>query len=235
MLLFGGSFTYGHGVRDDETLGHYLAELAPRYRPYNYGFGGWSPAEMLSRLESGPLSKEVAESKGVFIYTFIAHHVPRVVGSMRITSWEIPKPYYGLDAEDRVVALGEIHEDRPLRTLLYRVIAKSNFLAYFHIDWPPRQSMDGYDLTARIIAASKRILLEQYPDSRFVVAIFPRGNKSKMDPYLEKYGIEYFDYSTLFSRNDPANRLAPDEEHPSAHAYSMFADAIAKDLFPSQE
>ena len=235
LLLFGGSFAYGQGVLDNQTLGYYLGDLAPRHRPYNYGFRGWSPAEMLAKLESGPLSNEVAESKGILIYTYIAHHVPRVSGSMRITTWEIPKPYYDLDADGRVVALGEIHEDRPLRTLLYRIMAKSFFLSYFRVDWPPGHSVEGFELTARILAESKRILLEQYPDSRFVVAIYPRGDKAEIEPYLEKHGIDFIDYSTLFSRNDPANRLAPDEGHPGAHAYSLFADALARDLFPPEK
>src|SRR5262245_16059324 len=48
VLFFGDSFTYGEGVRGDETLPYYLGRVAPQYRPFNYGFSGYGPFDVLA-------------------------------------------------------------------------------------------------------------------------------------------------------------------------------------------
>ncbi|OQY36439.1 MAG: hypothetical protein B6243_03195 [Anaerolineaceae bacterium 4572_5.2] len=48
ILFFGGSFIFGEGLNDDETLPAHVGRLAPRYRPYNYGLSGYGPQQMLA-------------------------------------------------------------------------------------------------------------------------------------------------------------------------------------------
>ena len=58
-LFFGGSFTFGTGVEDDEALPYVAGILSEgKYRVYNFGYRGYGPHQMLAALESGLRSEE---------------------------------------------------------------------------------------------------------------------------------------------------------------------------------
>jgi hypothetical protein len=61
ILFFGGSFTYGEGVGDDETLPAQVGKITKgRYRVYNFGLHGYGPQHMLAAVEHGLVGREVA-------------------------------------------------------------------------------------------------------------------------------------------------------------------------------
>ena len=54
ILFFGGSFTYGEGVNDDETAPYLTGILTDRnYAIYNFGIHGHGPQHMLAEIEHG--------------------------------------------------------------------------------------------------------------------------------------------------------------------------------------
>ena len=98
LLLFGGSFAFGEGVGQRETLAFYIGELAPGVRPYNYGFHGYGPPHLLARVEAGGLRQELEEPSGWLVYLLIDSHVNRAIGSMVVYSgWSDTTPFYAPD------------------------------------------------------------------------------------------------------------------------------------------
>jgi hypothetical protein len=93
-LFFGDSFTYGEGVKGDETLPSHVASLAPEYVPYNYGFSGMGPFDVLARLETVDFSQEVPQTRGIVLYTFLDLHIQRTSGGMSISPWHKERAYY---------------------------------------------------------------------------------------------------------------------------------------------
>jgi len=83
VLFFGGSYTFGAGVNDDETLPYYLSKFAPEYRAFNYGFCGYGPQQMLELLMRDDIASGVDGEDPTFVYPFIDCHLLRLVGSMR--------------------------------------------------------------------------------------------------------------------------------------------------------
>ena len=197
IIYLGCSYTFGEGVNDDETMPFDVSQLAPDYVPYNYGFRGYGPQQMLAKLQSSALTQEVERTgHAIAVYTFMNDHVRRAIGAMRDMSFASHHPYYSLDQEDTLVRHGSFASGRPMTTLLYRVLSRSQTLDFFKADWPSVTDAD-VRFTARIIAESQRLFREQFVSDEFYVLIYPGASRygDLLVPYLAQAGIKYLDYS----------------------------------------
>ena len=81
ILFFGGSFTFGTGVNDDETMPHRGGVATKgKYRVFNFGYAGYGPHQMLAAIEGGLVDEIVIEPPKYVIYQAIPHHVERAAG-----------------------------------------------------------------------------------------------------------------------------------------------------------
>ncbi|MCB9079087.1 MAG: hypothetical protein H6631_15915 [Anaerolineaceae bacterium] len=232
ILFFGDSFTFGHGVNDNETLPFYAAQLASDYQPYNYGFSGYGPQQMLAKLQSQHLKQEIEENQGIAIYTYLDDHVSRSIGSMRVyNQWGRVMPYYTLDANNNLVRKGNFTSGRPLLSTFYIIVGKSQTARYFNVNFPAKITDSHVELAAKIIAASREAFTEEFNSDNFYVLFFPSvsGQANKIIPYLEKANINYLDYSTLYARTQSDLWIAGDA-HPSAKGYKIVAAKLVEDL-----
>lgn len=67
-LFFGGSFTMGVGVENNETIPFYFQDLSQHYQSYIYAYGGYGPQQMLAYTESRNLKNEIDQHEGVIIF-----------------------------------------------------------------------------------------------------------------------------------------------------------------------
>ena len=232
LLFFGCSFTYGEGLPDDQTFPYYVARAAASYMPYNYAFHGHSPAELLVKMETGTLPREVPEAEGTLIYLLIDAQFHRVVGSMRfVSTWGKNRPYYTLDTNGRPLHRGDFTSGRPRLTRFYSWLARSRLLSALDVDLPPRIMDRHIRLMAEIFGEAKRLYQLQFPRGEFVVVLYPGSRDGlRLAPLLERMGISVVDYSTLFDPWQPANIIAPLERHPSALACQTLAQEVVRDL-----
>ena len=81
MLFYGGSFTFGLGVEDHETLPYRTGiKTDGRYRVYNFGFPGYGPHQMLASVQH-LLADTIAGCKPKYlIYSAMWGHVKRAAG-----------------------------------------------------------------------------------------------------------------------------------------------------------
>jgi hypothetical protein len=77
VVLVGGSFTQGYGVRDEQTFAWMLDEAFPDLALENYGSGGYGTYQSLLVLEQ--LLPTQAIPPGLVIYGFMSHHADRNV------------------------------------------------------------------------------------------------------------------------------------------------------------
>lgn len=230
--FFGCSFTYGEGLEDDQTIPYYFAKASPEYVPYNYAFHGASAADMLLKLESADVRKEIPQQKGVLVYIFIDAHMKRLVGSMQIAgSWGSTRPRYVLSKDGIPVHKGTFRTGRPAITWLYRELYKSAIVRYFKIDLPARFSDGDYRLMTAVIKRSRDLFLSRFPGSSFVTVFLPESSLAPvLEPYLDREGIRYLDERRLFRAHAPEYVLSPFDHHPSAKADRIVAEALARDL-----
>ena len=231
LLFFGCSMTFGLGVNDDETMPFYVGQYATHYRPYNYGVSGYGPNHLLAQLQHRDLTKEIQETEGIAVYTFIDHHIPRVIGTMWLYNlWERHAPFYTLEAHDRLVHRGDFTSGRPLLSFLYWVLGKSQILQYYNINFPVRIREEHVRLTARIIAEARTAFQQQFPHAAFYVLLYPGVSRGPdLIPYLAQAGVKYLDYAHLIDWPHPEFTLA-DGAHPTAQGHRVVAAQLAKDL-----
>lgn len=224
LVFFGGSFTFGAGVEDDEAFPERVAQLADdEYRTYNYGFNGYGPHHMLALLQSG-----------IAIFTFFPHHIRPVIGSMRMSEWASSFPRYTLDADKSLVRRGSFRKSRKLLGFVYELLSHEQILRFFNVDVPIRVKENDIELTARVIEESRNLLEEQFQDVKFYVLLHPYHPSNEVDPavivpYLKEAGIRYFDYRELIDLSADDLIFAYDL-HPKPEAYMRLATRLVEDL-----
>lgn len=240
LLFFGGSFTFGSGVADEETLPNHAAELAPGYQPYNYAFQGHSPQHMLARFEADTLRGEVDQAEGICVFVFIPDHVRRVIGSKKVVCrWAYGKqfPCYEFDGAGGVRNLGTLAGARPWTQRFYEWLEDEQCLRFFGADWPVILSDGDYELTAAVIKASAEAYREQFGSDRFHVVLYPGDVRyterspsgTRMAPFLEAAGIPCFDYTDVFDLGEAGYSIVGDG-HPTGKAHRLIAERLVRDL-----
>jgi len=205
LLFFGGSTTLGEGVQNKETLPFWAGTLAEKHTPYNYGFSGYGPQQMLAILESGRLKQEIQEKKGIAIYSFIDGHVNRAIGDMHVfNAWAGNAPFYVLE-DGQVVRKGSFLSGRPWLSKIYRFLGQRNLVRYFKINHPIRIHGEHIRLTAKMFEKAQDMLQEQFPGSDFYVLFWPGWTefKDRLQKELDELGVPYWDYSELLDREAP--------------------------------
>lgn len=234
LYFFGGSFVFGEGVEDDETLPSIVARAAPDWRVTNFGFPGHGPAQMLQRLESDAPLQDVAGADAMLVYVFIPGHVRRVIGSMRVaTSWGRDFPRYALNAEDELVRLGNFSDSRPFISKAYAFLSRERILSYYNVDFPSRIGPKHLSLTTRVIADSRERFLARFGSDEFYVVLYPSNPRDEFPaqdliPYLDAVDVSYFDYTDLF--DDGEGYWLPHDEHPTALAHEALGARLVRDL-----
>lgn len=232
LLFFGGSFTFGEGLRDNETIPFFIGESAKNYMTYNYGFQGHSPAEMLIKLQTKVLPEEIPEKDGILIYTYIDSHILRVIGSMRVAgTWGRNRPYFYLADNGNLRRNGDFATGRPRLTAVYQFLIQSKILQLINLDIPLWITDKHLHLCARVIEEAAQLYHKQFPSSNSYVLIYPGsiyGNRLKR--FLINKEIGFLDYTNLFDHRDPEYVLAPEDIHPNANATQAIARKVVQDL-----
>ncbi len=231
VLFFGGSFTYGEGVKDNQTLPFWVGRNAPQYMPYNYGFHGLGPFDVLAKIENIDFSKEVKEKNGILVYTYIDGHIHRTIGSMIVMGWMYDGAYYRNTEDGELVRDGSFETGRPILTAIYKILNKSEILRALKINLPIRFKDRDIKLVAQTIIKMQKKFKRKYPQSSFIVLIYPGSmyGKKLMD-YLDEQGIQYLNYTKLFNAGNPRYYLAEEDLHPSPLAYQTVSEKIVEEL-----
>ena len=234
ILFFGGSFTFGEGLNDDETLPYYVGRLAPDYQPYNYGLSGYGPQQMLAKLQSDELTAEIPQTEGIAIFTFIDAHVERAIGSMYVyNAWGDEMPYYHLDWGGNLTRQGNFKTGRPLRSTLFETLEQSEMATYFQLNIPPRLSSRHYAHAVRIIAEARDTFQAKYRSDDFYVVIYPDEGDyfEDMEPHLQAANLKILNYDEALKLDPEAGlAISPIDRHPTQAAHQIVAEWLVADL-----
>lgn len=236
LLFLGCSFTWGEGVTEEESFVNRITRAAGPVNAYNLGMGGYGPNVTLSLLKNGKGDLRLSGirgTEGTAIYTFIDDHMPRVFASVNMIrrGHYDYYPYYDLIG-DRLVEVGDFGFARPLTNFAYGLIAMSEALTFFNVDLP-RYGDRQMRLFARIVAETRDLLEREFGVKRFVFSVFPGEILyfDRLKPFIEKEGIEIFDFSQLDIYNVLNGRHTLfGNGHPSPEAHRLYAELVAREL-----
>jgi hypothetical protein len=251
VLFFGGSFTFGEGVNDDETLPYRVNELLDgKYRTYNFGFPGYGPHQMLALLEAEREVPIVNEPPRYVIFQALRDHIRRVRG---LVPYGTAGPRYVYDEKAGLVRAGRLGDVATWQErVLARLATQMNKSAILRMVLARRQAdtrradtKSDAKLCARIIAKSRDLIEGRYPGSEFHVIYWD-------NTYLDRNQHERDQSRTLVSEmrrmdipvhlvsgilpdwnNEAQYGLDPLDVHPNPLAYSILAEYVSEEIIGS--
>ncbi len=150
------------------------AQLGGRYRTFNFGFGGYSPAQMLAEIEHGMVRRVVDTAPHYAFYIAASFHVWRVAGRV---AWIQHEPRYVLDADGAVHQAGFFEDPKPLALRLglgRHIAAQLNKSAMWRVlaTRDSRITEDDIRLYFALVRRSQELLTAQYPGLQFHVILW---------------------------------------------------------------
>ncbi len=107
IVFFGDSFTFGDGLKNNETLPQDFADLTGRkFRVLNLALTGYSPQQFLREMETGRYDKVIGPDPKLFVFLTAPWHAERTSCK---AYWTAHAPFYALQ-DGRVVFKGECNE-----------------------------------------------------------------------------------------------------------------------------
>jgi hypothetical protein len=230
VLFYGGSFTYGEGVNDKETMAYVTGDLLGNsFATYNFGVNGYGPQQMLASAEEGFAKAVVRDQPRYVIYQAIGDHVPRAAGR---APWLKRGPQYEVQSEGLRRVKGPVgaRDDSRLRLLL----ETSNTARVIRArDWfVPRADLEVY---LAILDRSRTVFEATYPAAEFhillwnvdgnpLTAAMQRGfEEREMRVHLVSDVLP--DYRNIHSPGSPY-RVSRHDPHPHAEAQRRLARFI---------
>ena len=232
VAIFGCSFTFGEGVRDDETLPAQVAQQRPDLQVQNFGFSGYGPHQMLANIEAGRLEEICQTPPKVVIYQMIPSHVRRVSGWVR---FQKHAPRY-IFQDGGVARAGNLDDSRWL-PLLQRILWRSR--VYNHLLSSLLISEHEIQLSVAILKQSRSEVLRRFPDASFHVLLWTPSDtlySHRVRAALEMTDINLHLVTEQIPELRTKNRefFIPGDGHPNGRAYRRVADLVCQEILQSQ-
>lgn len=231
IVFFGGSFTFGEGVEDEESMPAVVSRrLRHKYNVVNMGFHGWGPHQMLRLLETERERPSVSHHVKHVIYTAISGHVTRCKGE---AFWDRSGPRYDLNTA------GEINYQGPFpnspRTVLSRVVKRSWCGQYIQrqYDRSKRPTARDYKVFARIVRRAADIIDQRYQAPFTVVIWSGQTNRDEeMLRALKNEGLSVIEVADFLQSDDPGTLTIARglDGHPTPLAYETVGPELISRL-----
>ncbi len=229
VLFFGGSFTFGEGVNDEETLPYrFEIKSDKKFVAFNFGFHGYGPHQMLAVLENEMERSAVGDNQPQYaIYqTIIPWHIYRATGRVH---WGSSGPRYRLNDSGEAVSSGPFQNW--FVSKLIKVTSRSRLIRRL-LSKRGEISPSDIELFVSILKKSERIFRNRY-GGKFFVLLWPGKNtlNTKVLSKLREAQINVIVIENILS--DYKNNIEkytihfPYEKHPNALAYDMMAEYLA--------
>lgn len=244
ILFFGDSFTFGEGVRDEDTLPYRVSIKSDQaYRAYNFGFLGYGPHQMLAQLQHGLVRDAIDCIPRYAIYQALPSHVSRAVG---LEAWDRAGPKYTLRKDRTIISMGHFNDTvqpgvlgalrRWHPRLPYHVRHAVEKSALYRALLYMRRSIDDadVDLFRGIVDLSRRSLEAKYQGLEFHVILWDFSHQTdptevKIIEALKEAGIHLHLLSKIipdYTSHRERYILHPADGHPNKLTHDLLADYI---------
>lgn len=232
LLFFGGSYTFGEGVNDDETMPARVAAETSDCQVYNYGLPGAGPQHMLEQLRAEGVERQVKQKRALAVFSFLHVHISRAVGTDRVLRGIGGSyPWYEWDEETQsLIRRGFFSERRGPR----RTASGSKLLKFVEDYYGENLTRDDARLTARLVIEAKRQFERRFDSKGFYVLVYPLRDGPLTDhviQLLRNDAVRILDYRPLLTTKINYDEyFIPDDGHPQPRTHKLIADRLVKDL-----
>jgi len=232
ILFFGGSFTFGAGVNDDETMPYLVGSRYPEtYRVYNFGYSGYGAHQMLAALQHQIVDSAIDCQPKYAIYLAISDHVGR---SANKALWISSGPKYVLGEDDKANYSGQFETGSRsftarMKEQLFRSLIVRLLLEHYYV------TSDDIKLLVAIVDASRRLVEQRYAGSEFHVLIWDDESwvSSEMAARLNEKEIRTHSVSDIlpdFLNQKQNYVLSKEDEHPNQRAHKALAEFVSEKI-----
>lgn len=246
IVMLGDSYTFGEGLKDDQTIEYFLSQMRPEAQLVNMGNPGNGPNDIyyeLTRLPALPRTLGVSLQPSVILYNYMDNHMERLIcRSLCLREenvWMTHKPSYELDSDGSLQFKGFFAEDRWLLNSLYRAFNSLHFVKDNNINLPPRYTSENYRLFATVVEQMMLKSMEMYQGLDFYFVLLPGGAEvhgRRIAAEVAKRGIKVLDYTNLnlITVTGGKSQL-PLDGHPTPVADYVTAYLFNRDLPSTQQ
>lgn len=229
LLLFGCSYTFGHGLEDSETWPWKLGKLlGPEWRVSNYAYSGFGPQQMLTLLEEGVVEKPSSPERAA-LFLAIEHQIRRNAGLLYMQNVR-----YALRDDGRLERDG-FSSDSSYATLFFlpKYFNGSQLVRHFSfclVQFFAKQHHEAFVKTyLAILEESARLLREKY-NASLTVLLWP--DVEYLEAELQQRGIATLRARDMLPDWDTTKGnvyyIDPEwEMHPNPRATSELAEGLA--------
>lgn len=230
IVLFGCSYTYGEGLKDNETISYKISELSKR-PVYNRACLGWGLQHILYQLRRKDFYS-YTKIPEYFIYILIDNHLSRLF------RYQFPPPYgYALL---RYKLVGDNFEEIHPFLINFWGMYSINYLQEMFLNqvlMSPYNEVKNLDYSYKMLRESKKLLADNYPNSKFVILVYRESPVMFIDNVeiknkLIKEGFIIIDSDELTPHLvlKEKNYKGLDSLHPSAKAWDAIAPGLVQKL-----
>jgi len=238
-LFFGGSFAFGEGLSNDQTLGCQFQKISGgEYESTTYAMMGWGAAQALIELGVDSLFADIKEPSGIAVFAFIDDHIYRTTWKIDTASDFADYPFFSskengalegpFRASDRWTLGLKLGFFGFLRTVspTFRNLVKPS---WFRIT----SDVQAVITTARVLGAARKLYRARF-DGEFIVLLWPR---SRLDSLLEDLFVDELanlDVPIILVPALPGDperaQLHPKDGHPSSEETAWVARALYEEV-----
>ncbi len=241
-LFFGGSFAFGEGLSNDQTLGCQLQEISGgEYQSTTYAMMGWGASQAFVQLGIDALFSDIEEPSGIAVFSFLDEHIYRTTWKIDTASEFPDYPFFSLAHDGSLVGPFKASDEGKLGLVrdLYALFRKLSptFRTLVNPVWFQMTSdAQAVITTARVLGAARRLYKVRF-DGEFIVLLWPR---SKLEPELEELFVEELKRQDVVVVKVPqlpgdpsAAQLHPLDGHPSSKEVTWVAQCLFDALIPT--
>lgn len=233
LLFFGGSYMFGEGVQDKETLPSQVgAALGGTYAVQNFGIVGAGPHQMLAAVESGLVAEALHGEPVAAVYLALPYHVSRVLGER---PWCKHDPRYVLK-NGQAVPAGHFDDPPgggPVVRKIRNQLEKSHAWQALSTMGHGRVTDREIELTAAVVARAREKLQEAYPSLAFHVLFWDDGGdvSDRLMAAMQTRKLQVHRVSEVLpgpvtGKGSGSYRI-PHDGHPGPLAYRLLAEYVA--------
>lgn len=237
ILFFGGSYTFGAGVNDDEAMPYVLgAKSGGRFRTYNLGYSGYGPHQMLAALEHGIVEDILTCQPKYAVYQAITDHALRVANKV---PWDRYGPRYIVGTHSRAVYGGSFNDHRIVlsRKKVWAQLEKSFIVRrLLQLLRSMKITAEDINLLVAIVDRSRELFENRFPGTEFHVIFWDKqGDRHAEDIVvkLKEKQIMVHPVSDILPdyHSDPSKYvLSEHDSHPNPSAHAAVADYISSEI-----
>lgn len=238
-LFFGGSFAFGEGLSNDQTLGCQFQKMSGgEYESTTYAMMGWGAAQAVIELGVDSLFVDIKEPSGIAVFAFIDDHVYRTTWKIDTASDFADYPFFTSKENGALEGPFRASDRWPLglKGVFFGFLRKVSptFRNLVKPSWFRTTSdVQAVITTARVLGAARKLYRARF-DGEFIVLLWPR---SRLDPLLEglfvnelaNLEVPVFLAPALPGDTERA-KLHPKDGHPSSEETTWVARALYEEV-----